>query len=134
MRLHNPPVIAVIEDDKAMREALAELLEVFSLVGRTFDRAEAFLAALSHEQFDCLITDLHLPGLSGLELQQRLNAQGSPIPVILITSSQETHHRVQAIEGGASAYLTKPFSDEILISHVTAALERTGRSQKQDEK
>lgn len=134
MRLPNPPVIAVVEDDSAMREALSELLEVFSFACRTFDCAETFLAELSHESFDCLITDLHLPGINGLELQQRLKAQGSPIPVIVITSSLEAYHRAQVVERGASAYLTKPFSDEILISHITAALDQAGRFRKKDER
>ena len=128
MRLHNPPVIAVIEDDEAMREALSELLEVFSLSCRAFAHAEAFLAEFSPGRFDCLITDLHLPGISGPKLQQRLKAQGSPIPVIIITSSQELHDRTRAMQDGASAYLTKPFGDTELIGHVMTALDEIKRS------
>ena len=126
----NPPVIAVVEDDGAMREALSELFEVFSLSYRAFDRAEAFLAALSSERFDCLVTDLHLPGISGLELQQRLKTLGSSIPVIVITSSLEPQHHIRAMQEGAFAYLTKPFKDKALINHVTAALDRVNRARK----
>lgn len=129
----NPPVIAVVEDDAAMREALSELLEVFSLECRLFDRAEAFLAVLSPDRFDCLITDLHLPGISGVELQQRLKAIGSPIPVIVITSSLEPHHHIRAMQEGAFAYLTKPFSDKVLISHVRTALDRVNRLREPNE-
>ena len=123
----NPPVIAVVEDDAAMREALSELLEVLSLSSRTFDRAEAFLTELSPGRFDCLITDLHLPGINGLELHQRLKALGSSIPVIVITSSLDPLHRTRAMQEGAFAYLTKPFSDKVLIGHVTRALDQVNR-------
>ena len=116
-----------------MREALSELLEVFSLSSRVFDRAESFLAEFSPERFDCLITDLHLPGISGLDLQQRLKTQGSPIPVIVITSSLDPLHRIRAIQEGAFAYLTKPFSDKVLIGHVTTALDRSKSLRETDE-
>ena len=118
----NTPVIAVVEDDAAMREALSELLEAFSFACAVFDRAEPFLAELSPGRFDCLITDLHLPGISGLELQRRLKALGSAIPVIVITSSLAPLARNRSMQEGAFAYLTKPFSDQVLIEHVRAAL------------
>ena len=109
-----------------MREALSELLEVTSFACRAFDRAEAFLAEFSTQHFDCIITDLHLPGISGLELQQRLKALGASIPVIVVTSSVDTLSRARAMQEGAFAYLTKPFTDTVLISQVTAALRRHG--------
>ena len=111
-----------------MREALSELLEVFSLSCRAFDRAEAFLAEFAPGRFDCLITDLHLPGMSGLDLQQKLKAQGATIPVIVITSSLDSHHHIRAMQEGAFAYLTKPFNDKVLINHVTAAVEQSKRA------
>jgi FixJ family two-component response regulator len=88
------------------------------------------LAALSPGRFDCLITDLHLPGISGLELQRRLKVLGSSIPVIVITSSLDSLSRSRAMQEGAFAYLTKPFSDEALISHVKAALDEIDRLRK----
>lgn len=118
----NTPVIAVVEDDAAMREALSELLEALSFTCAVFDRAEPFLAALSSGRFDCLITDLHLPGINGLELQRRLKTLGSAIPVIVITSSLAPLARNRSMQEGAFAYLTKPFSDQVLIEHVRAAL------------
>jgi FixJ family two-component response regulator len=113
-----------------MREALAELLEVLSLAGAVFDRAEAFLSELAPGRFDCLITDLHLPGMSGLELQRKLKVLGSAIPVIVITSSLDPLSRSRSLQEGAFAYLTKPFSDRSLIDRVRAALEgRPGEGQ-----
>lgn len=126
----NLPVIAVVEDDAAMREALSELLEVLSISSVAFDRAEPFLTALSTERFDCLITDLHLPGISGLDLQRRLKALRSSIPVIVITSSLDPLSCNRSMEEGAFAYLTKPFSDKTLIEHVRRALEGIDRVQR----
>jgi FixJ family two-component response regulator len=125
--LSNPPVIAIIEDDAAMREALLELLEALSIACVAFDRAEEFLAALSPRRFDCLITDLHLPGMDGLELQRRLKMDGAAIPVIVITSSLDPLSRHRSMQEGAFAYLTKPFSEMTLIGHVREALDRIGR-------
>jgi FixJ family two-component response regulator len=122
--LHNPPVIAVVEDDGAMREALSELLEVTSFSCRTFDRAESFLADFSPESFDCIITDLRLPGISGLDLQHKLNELGASIPVIFITSSVDIPPRTRAMQEGAHAYLAKPVNGEVLLGHVTAAIRR----------
>ena len=110
-----------------MREALSELLEALSIASVTFDRAETFLSALSPGRFDCLITDLHLPGISGLELQRQLKALGSSIPVIVITSSLDPLARSRSMQEGAFAYLTKPFSDQVLMTHVRAALDGIDR-------
>jgi two-component system, LuxR family, response regulator FixJ len=120
--LPNPPVIAVVDDDAAMREALCELLQVLSMSCRAFDRAEAFLAAQAPGEFDCLVTDLHMPGLGGLELLRKLRALGSPIPVIVVTSATDSLSRSRALEEGALAYLTKPVRQDALLRHLTAAL------------
>jgi FixJ family two-component response regulator len=120
--LRNPPVIAVVDDDDAMRDALCELLQVLSMSCRAFDRAEVFLAAYAPGEFDCLVTDLHMPGLGGLELQQKLRALGSSLPVIVVTSATDSLSRSRAMEEGAFAYLTKPVSQDVLLHHLTAAL------------
>jgi two-component system, LuxR family, response regulator FixJ len=124
IRLPNPPVIAVVDDDEAVREALSELLQVLALSCRTFDRAEAFLAAYTHGSFDCLITDIRMPGISGLELQQKLKSLGSTIPVIVVTSSGDPLTRSRALKDGAIAYLNKPVKDEVFIRHLMTALGR----------
>ena len=121
------PVIAVVDDDAAVRQALCELLQVLSMLCRTFDRAEAFLAAYTPGKFDCLITDLRMPGMGGLELQQKLRALGSSIPVIIVTSDSDPLSRSRSMEEGAFACLTKPVSADILLHHLTAAL-ATGKN------
>jgi len=115
-------VIAVVDDDEAVREALRELLQVLSISCRTFDRAEAFLAAYRPGEFDCLITDLRMPGMGGLELQQKLRALGSSIPVIIVTSVSDPLFRSRTMEEGAFACLTKPVTADVLLHHLTAAL------------
>ncbi|WP_210250548.1 response regulator transcription factor [Bradyrhizobium paxllaeri] len=118
----NPPVIAVVDDDEGMRLALFELLQVLTLSCLTFDGPEAFLAAYVPGAFDCLITDIHMPGMSGLELQQHLRSLGSTIPVIVVTSSTDPASRSCALNDGAVAYLRKPVDDETLIRHLKVAL------------
>lgn len=123
-RLPNPPVIAVVDDDEAVREALSELFQVLELACRTFDGAEAFLAAYAPAAFDCLITDIRMPGINGLELQQKLRSLGATIPIIVVTSSTDPRTRTRALQSGALAYLSKPVNDEVLIRHLMAALGR----------
>jgi two-component system, LuxR family, response regulator FixJ len=111
-----------VEDDEAVRQALSDLLQVLNLPHRAFDRAEAFLADYAPGLFDCLITDLRMPGIGGLELLQRLRALGSSIPVIVVTSVTDSATRAQALAGGAQAFLAKPVSDEVLIAHLKSLL------------
>jgi two-component system, LuxR family, response regulator FixJ len=122
--LSKSPVIAVVDDDAAMREALFELLQVLDLSCRTFDGAEAFLAAYAPGSFDCLITDIRMPSITGLELQQKLNSLGSTMPVIVVTSSNDPLTRSRSLQEGAIAYLSKPVNDEVLIRHLMTALGR----------
>jgi FixJ family two-component response regulator len=105
-----------------MREALAEFLQVLSMPCHTFDRAEAFLAAYAPGKFDCLITDLRMPGMGGLDLQEELRARGSTMPVIVVTSSLDSANQRRAMEQGAFAYLIKPVSHESLLCQVRGAL------------
>ena len=123
-RLPKPPVIAVVDDDETVRDSLSEFLQVLCLSCRSFACADAFLAAYAPGRFDCLITDIRMPGVSGLELLRLLRAQGSSLPVIVVTSAMDPGTRSRAMEEGATAYLTKPVSDETLIRHLTAALAR----------
>jgi len=120
--LFNPPVIAVVDDEEAIRDALSDLLLVMGYSCQTFDRAEAFLAAHTPNRFDCLITDIRMPGMSGLDLLQHLEAAGSTMPVIVVTSFDDPLIRSRAIESGAHAYLTKPVSDDVLLQSLKTAL------------
>ena len=116
------PLIAIVDDDEAMRAALSDLLEVAGFSARSFDGADAFLAEYAATPFDLLVTDIRMPGIDGIELQARLRALGSPLPVVFVTSASDSATRTRALEGGAFAYLTKPISDEFLLGQIHAAL------------
>ncbi len=118
------PLVAVVDDDDDVREALSDLLLVLGLSCRTFDRAEALLADYEPGVFDCIITDVRMPGISGLDLLRRLRSRGAPVPVIVITSDTDPKTCSQAFEAGAHACLTKPVEDDILLDHLTSALGR----------
>ncbi|WP_456678412.1 response regulator transcription factor [Bradyrhizobium sp. RDM12] len=109
-----------------MREALSELLLVLELSCRTFDRAEAFMAEYVPGKFDCLITDLNMPGRSGLDLLQHLQSIASVVPVIVITADTNPPTLSRAMRCGAYAYLTKPIETEALLRHLQSALRLTG--------
>jgi two-component system response regulator FixJ len=121
MRLSIRPVIAIVDDDESLREALSDLVEVLGFSSRTFPGAEAFLTAYAPGVFDCLITDVRMPGLSGLQLQQRLSAMGCSIPIIFITASTDARTRSRVVEAGAIACLSKPIHEEEL-SHLLMGL------------
>ena len=127
-RLSKAPLIAIIDDDEAVREALSDLLLVLDLSCRTFDRAEAFMAEYTPGSFDCLITDVSMPGWSGLDLLQHLRSIGSSMPVIIITADPNPTTRSRAMRGGAYAYLTKPVSSDALFRHLQSALRHVGSS------
>ena len=126
------PIVAVVDDDEAVREALSDLLLVLGLACRTFDRTETFMAEYVPDHFDCLITDVSMPGRSGLELQERLRELGSSMPVIVITADTSPATRARALSGGALACLTKPVRDDVLIRHLESALNRAGGARDDD--
>ena len=126
IRLSKAPVVAIIDDDESVREALSDLLLVQDLSCRTFDRAEAFMADYVPGRFDCLITDVSMPGHSGLDLLQRLRTIGSSMPVIIVTADTNPTTRSRAMRGGAHAYLTKPVSSDALLRHLQSALRQVG--------
>jgi two-component system, LuxR family, response regulator FixJ len=113
------PLVAIVDDDDDMRDALSDLLLVLGLSSRTFDRAETLLAEYQPGVFDCIITDLRMPGIGGLALLRRLQRS---VPVIVITSDTSPRMRSQALEDGAHAYLTKPVEDQVLLDHLRSAL------------
>ena len=122
IRLSKVPVIAIVDDDEAMRDALSELLEVMGFSCSAFDSAVAFLADHAPGRFDCLITDVRMPGMDGIDLQHRLRALGSTLPVIIITSAPDPATRARALGGGAFAYLAKPVDDGTLLDHLRSVL------------
>ena len=116
-------LVAIVDDDDLMRSALQGLLKAVGLPSRVFASAEEFLNSGQQHQTACLIADIRMPGISGLELQTRLNAEHCRIPTIFITAHGDTQMRMQALRAGAVEFLTKPFDDEALIESVQATLE-----------
>ena len=115
--------IAIVDDDESVRSAIHDVLESVGLQPQSFASAEEFLASGEPSQTACLITDIRMPGMSGLELQATLTEEGWQIPTIFITSYGDTRTRRQAMRGGAVGFLGKPFDDEVLLDSVRAALE-----------
>jgi two-component system response regulator FixJ len=117
-------VIAVVDDDRSVREALENLISSVGFEVRLFASAEDFLDSDTPLQTDCAILDVRLPGISGLELQQRLVADGQSIPVIIITAQGDDKTQDEAVAAGAIAFLKKPVKEEVLLAALESALNR----------
>jgi len=120
----NASFVAIIDDDDLMRSALQGLLKEAGFSTRAFGSAEEFLGSDEPRHAACLIADIRMPGMSGLELQARLNAEAIRIPTIFITAHGDARMRMQALRAGAVEFLTKPFDDEVLLDSLRAALNR----------
>jgi FixJ family two-component response regulator len=118
----NPKLIAIVDDDELMRGALRGLLKAVGLPAQEFASAEEFLGSGQQHETACLIADIRMPGISGLELQAKLNADRCRIPIIFITAHGDEKMRMQAMRAGAVEFLAKPFDDEALLESVRAAL------------
>jgi len=116
-------IVAVIDDDESCRTALKEMLRSAGLSALAFASAEDFLKSGRQRQTGCLISDIRMPGMSGLELQAKLNADRCRIPTIFITAHGDEKMRMQALRAGAVEFLAKPFDDEALLERVRTALE-----------
>ena len=116
------PQISIVDDDESVREATKTLLRSVGLRVATFDSAELFLDSGALEETECLILDVRMPGMDGLELQRRLRAGNSRVPVIFITAHDDDIRRRQAIEAGAVGFLRKPFDASALIRIVQGSL------------
>ena len=116
-------LVAVVEDDEAYRAAVLRLLKSAALDVQSFGSAEDFLNSGQQHETGCLIADIRMPGMSGLDLQAKLNADHCPIPTIFITAHGDEKMRLQAMRGGAVKFFVKPFDCETLLESVRAALE-----------
>jgi len=116
-------LVAIVDDDDSMRNALDGLLKAVGFSTRAFASAEEFLKSGQQKQISCLIADIRMPGMSGLELQAQLNAERCRIPTIFITAHGDEKMRLQALRAGAVEFLSKPFDDEVLLESVRAALD-----------
>src|SRR5271167_213726 len=120
---HKTQLIAIVDDDESVRSAIHGLLKSVGLQARSFASAEEFLRSGQYSETACLISDIRMPGMSGLELQARLAEEDCRIPIIFITAYGDTRMRMQAMRAGAVEFLGKPFDDEVLLERVRAALE-----------
>ena len=118
------PVISIIDDDASVREAVQRFLRALGYVAHAFASADEFLRAPQVADNSCLIMDVKMPGMTGLELQRQLQIQGFQVPIIFITSVEDESIRTQALNSGAVSFLTKPFEIRTLIKHLEEALKR----------
>ena len=116
------PLLSVVDDDESVRESLPDLLREFGFAARAFSSARDFLSSDYLDETRCLILDVAMPGMSGLDLQQELKHRGKEIPIIFITGQKDEDIRKQAFTQGAVKFLYKPFSDNVLLDAVNAAL------------
>jgi FixJ family two-component response regulator len=116
------PLVAVVDDDESVRESLPDLLGEFGFSSKVFSSAEEFLASDAVGQMRCLVSDVAMPGMTGLDLQQELKVRGHKIPIIFITARKDETVRRRAFEQGAVGFLLKPFSDTALLGALNAAL------------
>jgi len=124
-------VVFVVDDDESVRKALKRLIKSAGFEVEAFASAEDFLNCGHRDVPGCLILDVRMPGLSGLELQSELAASGSKMPVIFITARDDEQARLQAMRAGAVAFLQKPFDDQALLGAIHVAIYQ-GRSEERD--
>ena len=127
--MKHKPLIAVVDDDQSIREALENLISSVGFEVKLFASAEEYLDSDTPSQTDCAILDVRLPGITGLELQQRLVAEEQSIPVIVITAQGDDKTHDEAVAAGAIAFLKKPVTEAALLSAVESALNRNADEQ-----
>jgi FixJ family two-component response regulator len=116
-------LVAVIDDDESMQDSLCDLIESTGLVARCFGSAKEFLEYDLHCEVGCLITDILMPKMSGLQLQARLKEEGCDIPIIFMTAYGDARMRIQAMREGAVEFFAKPFDHQLMLKTVRAALD-----------
>ena len=115
-------VVAIVEDDPDMRKGIVRLLNVYGFDTIAFPSAEAFLEEKTANEAICLVVDIHLSGMTGIELRRRMSASGSTLPVIFVTAVDDEATRVEALDTGCIAFLRKPFAASLLIGAIDKAL------------
>lgn len=127
------PIVYVVDDDQAMVESLSWIIESVGLKVRTYTRAHEFLTDYSVEQHGCLLLDVRMPGMSGPELQAKLNTLGATLPIIFISGHGDVPLAVRVMKAGAVDFLTKPFNDQVLLESINKALcmDKTNREKQQ---
>jgi two-component system response regulator FixJ len=120
------PTVYVVDDDEAMRDSLRWLIESADLEVETYAGAQDFLDAYDGKKHGCLVLDLRMPNMSGLELQDALASRNITIPIIFITAHGEIKAAVRAMKGGAVDFISKPFSDHLLLDRIQQAIKNDG--------
>ena len=120
-------IVSVVDDNESLRRSLRNLLRSFGFRVETFASAEAFLESIHHEQTRCLVLDLRMPGMNGLELLSHLSGTGSRIPAVILTAHSDDEARQRSLESGAVAFLSKPFIGKALLDAVRTAIDQDGR-------
>jgi FixJ family two-component response regulator len=120
---HNSRFVAIVDDDQSVQRSLQDLIESDGLPAICFGSAKQFLDSEARGKAACMITDIRMPGMSGLELQAKLKAERCRIPIIFITAHGDAEMRIHAMREGAVEFLSKPFDDAVLLEIVHAALE-----------
>jgi len=121
---HNSRLVAIVDDDESVHRSLQDLIESDGLTALCFGSAEQFLESDARNKAACLIADIRMSGMSGLELQAKLKAERCRVPIIIVTAHGDTEMRIHAMREGAVEFLSKPFDDEVLLQAVNAALDR----------
>jgi len=115
-------LVAIVDDDQSVQHAIKDLMESAGLSARCFGSAEEFLEWQHCNETSCLIADICMPGMSGLELQAKLKAEGSRTPIIFITAHSDAKMKMEAMDAGAVDFLSKPFDDELLLERIRPQL------------
>jgi FixJ family two-component response regulator len=123
-------IVGIVDDDQSVRDSISSLLRSAGFKTSLFASAEEFLNSDHLSEPDCLLLDVRMPGLSGLELQSQLRSMKYPAPIIFITALMDDQVRDKALEQGAAAFLGKPFSEEVLLGAIQSAIEVTRASAK----
>ena len=125
--MHEGPLVAIVDDDRSIRNATQNLLKSAGFSTATFEDAGSFLASASRAATACLVADMRMPGMTGVELYQALVASGEGIPTVIITAHPEELTQARAREAGITCYLTKPFAPDELLECVREALAKSQR-------
>jgi FixJ family two-component response regulator len=119
--------VAIVDDEEPVRKALDRLLRASGMVAHSFPSGQTFLDSIVTTRPDCLILDLHMPGLTGLQVLEKLRSCRPPLPTIVISGHDEPENQVRCLAVGASAYLRKPIDDQMLLHTIDEAVHGRGR-------
>ena len=116
------PSVAIVDDEEGTRKALSRLLRASGLEAESYANGQEFLDAAAEHRPDCVVLDLHMPGMSGLQVLRKLKAAGQRLSIVVITAHDEPETRERCIDAGACAYLRKPLEDRLLLNAISAAM------------